>query len=90
MLSQLTLRIQKKLIEVLKNLDGHENTSVNALAEHFLDAALKTAAQEGGYRQLIACPYAALQQMCRKIMLGQTLVLAQVWPVRRFINARRY
>ncbi|ELS2120961.1 hypothetical protein QPQ57_003912 [Salmonella enterica subsp. enterica serovar Infantis] len=36
MLSQLTLRFHKKLIEALKIRAGHENTSVNALAARFL------------------------------------------------------
>lgn len=44
MLSQLTLRFHKKLIEALKVRAGRENTSVNALAERFLDDGLKTAA----------------------------------------------
>lgn len=44
MLSQLTLRFHKKLIEALKIRAGHENTSVNALAARFLDDGLKTAA----------------------------------------------
>ena len=78
MLSQLTLRIHKKLIEALKIRAGHENTSVNALAERFLDGALKTAAPEDTYLQLIADPHAALEQMYRKIMLGQTFGLAPV------------
>jgi len=78
MLSQLTLRIHKKLIEALKIRAGHENTSVNALAERFLDGALKTAAPEDSYLQLVADPDAALQQMYRKIMLGQTFGLAPV------------
>lgn len=44
MLSQLNLRFHKKLIEALKMRAGRENTSVNALAERFLDNGLKTAA----------------------------------------------
>ncbi len=41
MLSQLNLRFHKKLIEALKVRAGRENTSVNALAERFLDDGLK-------------------------------------------------
>lgn len=42
MLSQLNLRFHKKLIEALKVRAGRENTSVNALAERFLDDGLKS------------------------------------------------
>ncbi|WP_238484999.1 hypothetical protein [Rahnella rivi] len=41
-LSQLTLRFPKKLIESLKNRAVTEKTSVNALAERFLDVSLQT------------------------------------------------
>lgn len=72
MLSQLTLRFHKKLIEALKIRAGHENTSVNALAERFLDDGLKTAAAGDGYFQLMADPQATVQQLYRRIILGQT------------------
>ena len=49
MLSQLNLRFHKKLIEALKVRAGRENTSVNALAERFLDDGLKTVAPGDGY-----------------------------------------
>ncbi|STM86779.1 replication protein RepC [Escherichia coli] len=49
MLSQLNLRFHKKLIEALKTRAGRENTSVNALAERFLDDGLKTVAPGDGY-----------------------------------------
>ena len=72
MLSQLTLRFHKKLIEALKVRAGRENTSVNALAERFLDDGLKTAATGDGYFQLIADPEATVRQLYRHIILGQT------------------
>lgn len=75
MLSQLTLRFHKKLIEALKIRAGHENTSVNALAERFLDSALKTAAPEDSYLALLSDRDEAIRQMYRKIMLGQTFGL---------------
>ena len=40
MLSQLTLRFPKKLIESLKNRAATENTSVNALAERLVETSL--------------------------------------------------
>lgn len=72
MLSQLNLRFHKKLIEALKVRAGHENTSVNALAERFLDHGLKTAAAGDGWFQLIAEPEATVRQLYRHIVLGQT------------------
>ncbi|MXV05448.1 hypothetical protein [Enterobacter sp. ABFQC] len=73
MLSQLTLRFHKKLIEALKFRAGRENTSVNALSERFLNDALKTVATGDGYFQLIADPDATIRQLYRHIILGQTL-----------------
>ncbi|MNE06683.1 Transcriptional repressor PifC [compost metagenome] len=72
MLSQLTLRFHKKLIEALKVRAGRENTSVNALAERFLDDGLKTVSTSDGYFQLIADPEATVRQLYRNIILGQT------------------
>ncbi|KLF28688.1 transcriptional regulator [Klebsiella aerogenes] len=72
MLSQLNLRFHKKLIESLKTRAGYENTSVNALAERFLDEGLKSATPTDSYLQLISDPRAAVQQMYAKIVLGQT------------------
>lgn len=51
MLSQLNLRFHKKLLEALKVRAGRENTSVNPLAERFLDDGLKTVAPGDGYFQ---------------------------------------
>lgn len=78
MLSQLNLRFHKKLIEALKMRAGRENTSVNALAERFLDDGLKTAAAGDGYFQLIADPDATVRQLYRHIILGQTFGTAPV------------
>jgi hypothetical protein len=78
MLSQLTLRFHKKLIEALKIRADHENTSVNALAERFLDDGLKTAATGDGYFQLIADPEATVRQLYRHIILGQTFGMSPV------------
>ena len=72
MLSQLTLRFHKKLIEALKVRAGRENTSVNALAERFLDDGLKTTTASDGYFQLIVDPEATVRQLYRHIILGQT------------------
>ncbi|EKY3919910.1 transcriptional regulator [Enterobacter hormaechei] len=72
MLSQLNLRFHKKLIDALKTRAGRENTSVNALAERFLDDGLKTVAPGDGYFQLIADPEATVRQLYRHIILGQT------------------
>ncbi|ATC10122.1 transcriptional regulator [Escherichia coli] len=72
MLSQLNLRFHKKLIEALKVRAGRENTSVNPLAERFLDDGLKTVAPGDGYFQLIADPEATVRQLYRHIILGQT------------------
>ncbi|KLW15565.1 hypothetical protein [Enterobacter sp. BWH52] len=78
MLSQLNLRFHKKLIEALKVRAGRENTSVNALAERFLDDGLKTVAPGDGYFQLIADPEATVRQLYRHIILGQTFGTATV------------
>ncbi|HDU5045499.1 TPA: transcriptional regulator [Klebsiella aerogenes] len=78
MLSQLTLRFHKKLIEALKIRAGHENTSVNALAERFLNTALKAPAPDDSYLALVADREGAIREMYRKIILGQTFDVAPV------------
>lgn len=78
MLSQLNLRFHKKLSEALKMRAGRENTSVNALAERFLDNGLKTAATGDGYFQLVADPEATVRQLYQHIILGQTFGTALV------------
>ena len=78
MLSQLNLRFHKKLIEALKVRAGRENTSVNALAERFLDDGLKTVAPGDGYFQLVADPEDTVRQLYRHIILGQTFGTAPV------------
>lgn len=75
MLSQLNLRFHKKLIEALKMRAGRENTSVNALAERFLDNGLQTATAGDGYFQLVADPDATVRQLYRQVILGQTFGL---------------
>lgn len=72
MLSQLTLRFPKKLIESLKNRAVTEKTSVNALAERFLDVSLKTSAPDDDWLQLTTRPDEAVQQLYRKVILGET------------------
>lgn len=78
MLSQLNLRFHKKLIDALKVRAGRENTSVNALAERFLDNGLQTATACDGYFQLIADPDTTVRQLYRHIILGQTFGPAPV------------
>lgn len=73
MLSQLNLRFHRKLIDALKNRAASEKTSVNALAERYLDAALQAPGQDDDYRRLITDPEEALRQLYRKIMLGETV-----------------
>lgn len=73
MLSQLTLRFPKKLIERLKNRATSENTSVNALAERLMETSLVGSAAGEEYLQLITDPDAALAKLYRQLILGQTL-----------------
>ena len=49
MLSQLTLRFPKKLIESLKSRASVEDTSVNALTERLLDGALKSTSPDDAF-----------------------------------------
>ncbi|WP_228389051.1 transcriptional regulator [Rahnella sp. RcJ3] len=72
MLSQLTLRFPKKLIESLKNRAVTEKTSVNALAERFLDVSLQTNAPDDDWLQLTTRPDEAVQRLYRKVILGET------------------
>lgn len=72
MLSQLTLRFPKKLIESLKNRAVTEKTSVNALAERFLDVSLQTSAPDDDWLQLTTRPDEAVQLLYRKVILGET------------------
>lgn len=73
MISQLNLRFHKKLIDALKTRAGRENTSVNALAERYLDDGLKTAAAGDGYFQLLADPETTIRQLYRTIVAGMSL-----------------
>ncbi|MGE4995777.1 transcriptional regulator [Yersinia enterocolitica] len=72
MLSQLTLRFPKKLIDALKNRAANEKTSVNALAERFLDMSLQSAVPDDDWLRLISQPDDTLRQLYRKIILGET------------------
>ncbi|WP_337263623.1 transcriptional regulator [Serratia sp. MMO-24] len=73
MLSQLNLRFHRKLIEALKNRAASEKTSVNALAERYLDAALQAPGQDDDYLRVITDPDDTLRQLYRKIILGEVL-----------------
>ncbi|MCT4707678.1 transcriptional regulator [Enterobacteriaceae bacterium H16N7] len=72
MLSQLTLRFPKKLIESLKNRAATENTSVNALAERLVETSLKGSSLTDDYLRLATDPDAAVRQLYRQIVLGET------------------
>lgn len=78
MLSQLNLRFPKKLIEALKVRARQESTSVNALAERFLDDGLATATAGDGFFQLLTDPESTARQLYRRIVLGQAFGLAPV------------
>ncbi|WP_263064746.1 transcriptional regulator [Dickeya dadantii] len=71
MLSQLTLRFPKKLIERLKNRAATENTSVNALAERLMETSLQGSAAGGEYLRLVTDPDESLRQLYRQLILGQ-------------------
>ncbi|WP_192797130.1 hypothetical protein [Klebsiella aerogenes] len=58
-ISQLTLRASKKLIELLKNRAGRKKISVNALTERSL--------LQDEFLQLSTDPYQSLRQVYRKI-----------------------
>lgn len=73
MLSQLTLRVPKKLIERLKNRASTEKASVNALAERLMETGLAGSAAGNEYLQLITDPDEALARLYRQIVLGQML-----------------
>lgn len=67
MISQLTLRVPKKLIELLKNRAGSENISVNALTERFIEHSLQSSAPQDEFVQLSTDPDQSLRQVYRKI-----------------------
>jgi len=71
-LSQLTLRFPKKLIERLKNRAATENTSVNALAERLMESSLQDSAAGEEYLRLVTDPDEAVRQLYRQLILGQT------------------
>ncbi|EEB1617592.1 transcriptional regulator [Salmonella enterica subsp. enterica serovar Enteritidis] len=71
MLSQLTLRFPKNLIERLKNRATTENTSVNALAERLMENSLAGSAAGEEYLQLVTDPDTAVARLYRQLILGQ-------------------
>lgn len=75
MLSQLTLRFPKKLIENLKNRAATENTSVNALTERLVESSLKGNSVTDEYLRLATDPDATVRQLYRRIVLGETFAL---------------
>ena len=72
MLSQLTLRFPKKLIEGLKSRASAEDTSVNALTERLLDGALKSAPPDDAFFALQADPGGTRETLYRKVVRGET------------------
>ncbi|MEI3779844.1 transcriptional regulator [Pectobacterium brasiliense] len=78
MLSQLTLRFPKTLIERLKNRAATEKSSVNALAERMMETGLQGSAVSEEYLRLATDPDETLRQLYRKLILGQTLGAPQL------------
>jgi len=72
MLSQLTLRFPKKLIESLKSRASVEDTSVNALTERLLDGALKSTSPDDAFFALQADPAGTREALYRKVVRGET------------------
>lgn len=72
MLSQLTLRFPKKLIEGLKSRASAEDTSVNALTEKLLDSALRNTSPDDAYFALQADPAGTRESLYRKVIRGET------------------
>ncbi|WP_240042533.1 hypothetical protein PagCFBP13505_022090 (plasmid) [Pantoea agglomerans] len=72
MLSQLTLRFPKKLIESLKSRASVEDTSVNALTERLLDGALKSTSPDDAFFALQANPAGTREALYRKLVRGET------------------
>ncbi|MCH9271770.1 hypothetical protein [Pantoea ananatis] len=72
MLSQLTLRFPKKLIDGLKSRASAEATSVNALTERLLDGALKSAPPDDAFFALQADPGGTRETLYRKVVRGET------------------
>ncbi|QDX30945.1 hypothetical protein [Dickeya poaceiphila] len=78
MLSQLNLRFHKRLIDALKKRAASEQTSVNALAERFIDDGLKTATVSDNYLSLVSDPDATVSQLYRRLILGQSFGVVPV------------
>ncbi|AKJ42294.1 hypothetical protein [Pragia fontium] len=71
MLSQLTLRFPKKLIESLKNRATTESVSVNALTERLVESGLQSSASGDDYLRLTTDPDTAVAQLYRQLIMGQ-------------------
>lgn len=80
MLSQLTLRFPKKLIESLKSRASVEDTSVNALTERLLDGALKSTSPDDAFFALQADPAGTREALYRKVVRGETFGRQTVKP----------
>lgn len=80
MLSQLTLRFPKKLIEGLKSRASAEDTSVNALTERLLDGALKSTSPDDAFFALQADPVGTRETLYRKVVRGETFGRQTVKP----------
>lgn len=80
MLSQLTLRFPKKLIESLKSRASVEDTSVNALTERLLDGALKSTSPNDAFFALPADPAGTREALYRKVVRGETFGRQTVKP----------
>ncbi|WP_342656227.1 hypothetical protein GKC68_12945 [Pantoea sp. RSPAM1] len=80
MLSQLTLRFPKKLIESLKSRASVEDTSVNALTERLLDGALKSTSPDDPFFALQADPAGTREALYRKVVRGETFGRQTVKP----------
>lgn len=70
MISQLTLRFPKDLIEALKARAAAEDASVNALTERLLGEAMQAPAPDEEWRRLILNPDAAAHRLYGRLVLG--------------------
>ncbi|WP_424996891.1 hypothetical protein [Pantoea agglomerans] len=80
-LSQLTLRFPKKLIESLKFRASVEDSSVNALTERLLDGGLKSTSPDDAFFALQADPTGPREALYRKVVCGETFGRKTVKPV---------
>lgn len=71
MLSQLNMRFNRDMITRLKNRASAENTSVNALAELFIETGLQTPGSDAAWLRLMEAPDDAVAQLYRQIVAGE-------------------